>query len=111
MRKMYVVIAALVVAIAVALGTYVATLSTTALGPTSSPTNATTVVNQGNQRLSAASAAINAALTQRPPSVNGGRVPFVAPHAVVVNVTGAAGAVPFTPSVGHFGDDGGGGGD
>ena len=111
MRKIYVLIAALVVAIAVALGTYAATLST-ALGPTSTPTsNVGTVITQGNQRLSAANAAINAALTQRPPSVNGGNVPFVAPHPVVVNVTGAAGAVPFTPSVGHFGDDGGGGGD
>ena len=111
MRKIYIVIAALVVAIAVALGTYAATLST-ALGPTSSPTkNTATVIAQSNQRLSAANAAINAALTQRPPSVNGGRVPFVAPHPVVVNVSGAANAVPYTAPVAHFGDDGGGGGD
>ena len=111
MRKIYVLIAALVVAVAVALGTYAATLST-ALGPSSTPTgNVSTVVAQSNQRLSSANAAINAALKQRPPSVNGGHVPFVAPHQVVVNVTGSASAVPFTPSVGHFGDDGGGGGD
>ncbi|HEY5159855.1 MAG TPA: hypothetical protein VII83_02170 [Gaiellaceae bacterium] len=111
MRKIYVLIAALVVAIAVALGTYAATQSTS-LGPASASTNnVSTLVAQGNQRLSTANAAINAALTQRPPSVNGGRVPFVAPHPVVVNVTGAANAAPFTPSVGHFGDEGGGNGD
>jgi hypothetical protein len=111
MRKTYVLIAALVVAIAVVLGTYAATL-TTALGPSSTPTsNVGTVVAQSNQRLSATNAAINAVLKQRPPSVNGGRVPFVAPHQVVVNVTGSAGAVPFTAPVAHFGDDGGGGGD
>jgi hypothetical protein len=112
MRKIYVVIAALVVAIAVALGTYVATLSTTALGPSSSPTgNVSTVIAQTNQRLSSANAAINAALSQRPPSVNGGHVPFVAPHQVVVNVTGSASAVAYTPPVASFGDEGGGGGD
>jgi len=111
MRKIYIVIAALVVAIAVALGTYAATLST-ALGPASSSTsNVSTVVAQGNQRLSATNVAINAALTQRPPSVNGGRLPFVAPHPVVVNVTGAANAVAYTAPIAHFGDDGGGGGD
>jgi hypothetical protein len=111
MRKIYVLIAALVVAIAVALGTYAATLAT-ALGPASASTNnVSTLVAQGNQRLGAANAAINAALAQRPPSVNGGRVPFVAPHPVVVNVTGAANASPFTPSVGHFGDEGGDNGD
>jgi hypothetical protein len=111
MRKIYIVIAALVVAIAVALGTYAATL-TTALGPASSSTkNTGTVIAQSNQRLSAANAAIDAALAQRPPSVNGGRLPFVAPHPVVVNVTGAANAVSYTAPVAHFGDDGGGGGD
>jgi hypothetical protein len=111
MRKIYVVIAALVVAIAVALGTYAATLST-ALGPSSTPTsNVGTVIALSNQRLNAANAAINTALTQRPPSVNGGRVPFVAPRPVVVNVSGSASAVPYTAPVGHFGDEGGGGGD
>jgi hypothetical protein len=107
MKKIYVVIAALVVAIAVALGTYAATLST-ALGPASvSTNNVGSVIALSNQRLSAANAAINTALTQRPPSVNGGRVPYVAPHPVVVNVSGAANAVPYTAPVGHFGDDGG----
>jgi hypothetical protein len=111
MRKIYMVIAALVVAIAVALGTYAATL-TTALGPTSTPTsNVSTVLTQSNQRLNAANAALNTALSQRPPSVNGGRVPFVAPHQVVVNVTGSASAVAYTAPVGGFGEDGGGGGD
>jgi hypothetical protein len=107
MRKIYVLIAALVVAIAVALGAYAATLAT-ALGPTSPSTkNMSTVVAQTNQRLSAANAAIATALAQRPPSLNGGRVPFVAPHPVVVNVSGTANAVPYTAPVGHFGDDGG----
>jgi hypothetical protein len=111
MRKIYVLIAALVVAVAVALGTYAATLST-ALGPASTSTkNASAVVAQSNQRLSVANAALDTALTQRPPSLNGGRVPFVAPHPVVVNVSGAANAVPYTAPVGHFGDDGGGQGD
>ncbi len=111
MRKIYVLIAALVVAVAVVLGTYAATLST-ALGPASTaPNNASTVVAQGNQRLSAANAAINAALRQQPPSANGGRVPFVAPHPVVVNVTGGASAAPYAAPVAHFGDDGGGGDD
>jgi len=107
MRKIYVLIAALVVAIAVALGTYAATLST-ALGPASTSTsNASTVIAQTDQRLNATNAALTTALAQRPPSVNGGRVPFVAPHSVVVNVSGAANAVPYTAPVGHFGDDGG----
>ncbi|MGA9762151.1 MAG: hypothetical protein WBQ14_06995 [Gaiellaceae bacterium] len=112
MRKIYVLIAALVVAIAVALGTYAATLST-GLGPSSpsSTGSVSTVLSQSNQRLSAANAAISAALSQRPPSLNGGHVPFVAPHQVVVNVTGSAGAVPYTAPVAQFGDDGGGGGD
>jgi len=107
MRKIYVLVAALVVAIAVALGTYAATLST-ALGPASTSTNnASTVIAQTNQRLNAANVALTTALAQRPPSVNGGRVPFVAPHSVVVNVSGAANAAPYTAPVGHFGDDGG----
>jgi hypothetical protein len=107
MKKIYVLIAALVVAIALALGVYAATLAT-ALGPASTSTkNVSTVVAQTNQRLNAANAALTTALAQRPPSPNGGRVLFVAPHPVVVNVTGAANAVPFTPSAGHFGDDGG----
>ncbi len=109
MRKIYVLIAALVVAIAVALGAYAATL-TTALGPASTSTstkNVSTVVAQTNQRLNATNAAIATALAQRPPSPNGGRVSFVAPHSVVVNVSGAANAVPYTAPLGHFGDDGG----
>jgi hypothetical protein len=107
MRKIYVLIAALVVAIAVALGAYAATL-TTALGPASTSTkNVSTVVAQTNQRLNAANAALTTALAQRPPSSNGGRVSFVAPHSVVVNVSGAANAVPYTAPLGHFGDDGG----
>lgn len=108
MKRIYLVMAALVVAAAMALGTYAATRSTV-LGPASASTqSASTVLAQGSQRLSAANAAINAALAQRPPSTNGGRLPFVAPHPVVVNVSGAAGAVAYTAPVGHFGDDGGG---
>lgn len=107
MRKIYVLIAALVVAVAVALGTYAATLAT-ALGPASTATkNVGTVVAQTNQRLNAANAALTTALAQRPPSLSGGRVPFVAPHPLVVNVSGAANAVPYTAPLGHFGDDGG----
>lgn len=110
MRKIYVLVAALVVAVAVALGTYAATLST-ALGPASASTQSvSTLVSQGNRRLSAQNSAINVALAQRPPSVNGGRVPFVAPHPVVVNVTGSPTAVPYTAQASHS-DEGGGGGD
>jgi len=111
MGKAYIIIAALVVAVAVALGTYVATLST-ALGPTpTSAKSASALIAQGNQRLSSANAAIDRALAQRPPSLSGGRVPFVAPHPVVVNVSGAANAVPYATPVAYHGDDGGGQGD
>ena len=110
MRRLYVAVAALVVAVAVALGTYSATRST-ALGPTSVSTqNTSTVVAQSNQRLNAAEAALNKALAQRPPAVSGGRVPFVAPHPIVVNVSGAANAAPYVPAS-HFSDDEGGHGD
>ena len=111
MRRLYLVVAALVVAVAVALGTYSVTRST-ALGPASASTqNASTVVAQGNQRLNATEAALNKALAQRPPAVSGGRVAFVAPHPVVVNVSGAASAAPYVPSTLHFSDDEGGHGD
>ncbi len=107
MSKLFVLIAALVVAVAVALGTYAATRST-ALGPASTSTsNASAVVAQTNQRLNVANAALTTALAQRPPSLTGGRVPFVAPHTVVVNVSGSANAVPYTAPLAHFGDDGG----
>jgi len=107
MKRIYVVLAAVVVAVAMALGTYAATRST-ALGPASlSTNNVGSTIAQGNQRLNAANSAINAALAQRPPSVSGGRLPYVAPHPVIVNVSGAAGAVAYTAPVGHFGEGGG----
>jgi hypothetical protein len=111
MRRLYVLVAALVVAIVVALGTYTATRSAT-LGPAQvSAGNVNTVVAKGNQRLSAAETALNKALAQRPPAVNGASVPFVAPHPVVVNVSGAANATLYTPQPAHFSDDEGGHGD
>ena len=110
MRKLYVAVAALVVAIAVALGTYTVTRSTT-LGPASAKVqNVATVVSQGNQRLSATQAALNGALAQQPPALTGGQVPFVPPHQVVVNVSGSSSAVAYTPQP-AFVDDGGGHGD
>lgn len=107
MRRLFVLVAALVVAIVVALGTYAATSSARLGVSSAAPQNVGTVVAQGNQRLNATQAALSSALAQRPPAVNGGSVPFVPPHPVVVNVSGSASAVPYTPQAVHFGDEGG----
>jgi hypothetical protein len=107
MRKVYVAVAALVVAIAVALGTYTVTRSA-ALGPTSTKVqNVNSVVSQGNQRLNATEAALNRVLAQRPPAMNGGRVVYMPPRPVVVNVSGLTSAVVYTPQAPHFDDEGG----
>ncbi|MGD0274257.1 MAG: hypothetical protein ABSB96_11075 [Gaiellaceae bacterium] len=107
MRRLYVAVAALVVAIAVALGTYTVTRSAT-LGPAAANVpNVSAVVSQGNQRLNATEAALNRALAQRPPAMNGGRVVYVPPRPVVVNVSGSASAVPYTPQATQHFDDGG----
>jgi hypothetical protein len=107
MRRFYVAVAALIVAIAVALGTYTVTRSS-ALGPTSANVqNVSAVVSQGNQRLNATEAALNSALAQQPPTSSGGRVSYMPPRPVVVNVTGAANAAPYTPQAPHFDDEGG----
>jgi len=107
MRKLYVAIAALVVAIVVALGTYTVTRSS-ALGPASANVqNVGAVVSQGNLRLNATEAALNNALAQQPPSASGSRIAYVPPRPVVVNVTGSANAAPFTPQAPHFDDEGG----
>ena len=110
MNRVHVAVAALVVAIAVALGTYTVTRSA-ALGPAPvSAQSANATINQTTQRLNATEAALNKALAQQPPSANGGPVPFVPPSQVVVNVSGSAGAVPYTPqSAQHFDDRGEGG--
>ncbi|MGD0166366.1 MAG: hypothetical protein ABSC51_03635 [Gaiellaceae bacterium] len=109
MSRLYVLVAALVVAIVVALGTYTVTRSS-ALGPAAASTqNVNTLVAQGNQRLTTAETALNQVLAQQPPAVHGGSVPFVTPHPVVVNVSGAANAVPYTPQPAYFGDEGGNG--
>jgi hypothetical protein len=110
MRKLYVAVAALVVAIAVALGTYSVTRSAT-LGPAGAKVqNVAAVVSQGNQRLNATEAALNGALALQPPAPNGSRIAYVPPRPVVVNVTGSASAVPYTPQPAYV-DDGGGNGD
>jgi hypothetical protein len=107
MRRIYVLAAAVIVAIAVALGTYAATTSARLGVSSASPQSVSATVAQGNQRLNAAQAALNKALAARPPAVNGGQVPFVAPHPVVVNVSGSANAAPYTPQAVHFDDEGG----
>jgi hypothetical protein len=107
MRKLFIAVAALVVAIAVALGTYAVTRSAT-LGPASTKVqNVSTVLSQGNQRLNATEAALNTALAQQPPAINGGRVVYVPPRPVVVNVSGLTNAVVYTPQAPHFNDEGG----
>jgi hypothetical protein len=111
MKRSYVAVAAFVVAVVVALGTYTVTRSA-ALGPAqSSPQNVRTLVSQGNRRLNAIEAALKRALAERPPAATGGRVPFVPPQQIVVNVTGSANAVPYTAQPPHhfFEDDSGGG--
>ena len=107
MRKVYVAVAALVVAIAVALGTYAATTSARLGISSASPQNVSATIAQGNQRLNATQAALNKALAQRPPAVGGGRVGYVPPRPVVVNVSGLTNAVVYTPQPAHFGDEGG----
>jgi hypothetical protein len=106
MRRIYLIAAAVIVALAVTLGTYAATTSARLGLRSASPQSVSATVAQGNQRLDAAQAALNKALAARPPAVSGGRVPFVAPHPIVVNVSGSAAAVAYTPQPAHF-DDGG----
>jgi hypothetical protein len=110
MKKVHVVIAVVLIALAATIGFYALT-STTHLGVKSqaSPQSVSTLVSQGNRRLSATQAAIRRALAQRPPSVGAnGSVPFVPPHQVVVNVSGSPSAQPYVaPVVSHGYDEGG----
>jgi hypothetical protein len=110
MRRLHVAVAAVVVAIAVALGTYTVTRSA-ALGPTATSAQGTSVtIDQSNRRLNATEAALNRALAERPPAVVNGRVPFIPPQPVVVNVTGSVAATATTPAPQiHFDDEDGGG--
>lgn len=105
MRRIYLFAAAVIVAVTVALGTYAAATSARLGLSSASPQSVSTTVAQGNQRLNAAQTALNKALAARPPAVHGGRVPFVAPHPVVVNVSGSAGAVVYTPQPARFDDE------
>lgn len=108
MRRVYVAVAALVVAASVALGTYAASTSARLGTSSASPQSVSTTIAQGNQRLSATEAALNRALAQRPPTLSGGRVAFVRPHPVIVNVSGLTNAVTYTPQAPtHFSDEGG----
>jgi hypothetical protein len=111
MKRFYVLLVVLVVAVASALGVYAVTRSAKLGLPSATPQSANTIVAQGSRRLNATEAALNRALAQRPPSVRGGRLPFVPPQQIVVNVSGSSAAVPYTAPTGHFFDDGGGGGD
>ena len=106
MRRIYVAVAALVVAIAVALGTYAATTSARLGISSASPQSVSTTIAQGNQRLNATEAALNRALAQRPPAITGGRVAYVPPRPVVVNVSGLSNAVVYTPQPAHVDDEG-----
>jgi hypothetical protein len=107
MRRLYVVIASLVVAVAAVLGVYSVTHSAGLGLPSAQPQSASTTVAQANQRLDATQAALSRALAQQPPTVTGGGVPFVPPHQIVVNVSGSPAATPYAPAPTHFYDDGG----
>ncbi|MHB8059603.1 MAG: hypothetical protein ACYDHO_02065 [Gaiellaceae bacterium] len=106
MRRFYLFAAAVIVAVTVALGTYAATTSARLGLRSASPQSVSTTVAQGNQRLNTAQAALNQALAARPPVAQGGRVPFVTPHPIVVNVSGSAGAVAYAPQPAHFSEGG-----
>jgi hypothetical protein len=110
MKRFYVLLAALVVAVAAALGVYSVTRSAKlGLSSTSSQSTSTSAA-QATRRLNATEAALREALAQRPPAVSGGRVAFVPPHQIVVNVSGSSSARPYSaPVATHFFDDGGGG--
>lgn len=105
MRRIYIFAAAVIVAVAIALGTYAATTSARLRLRSASPQSVSATVAQGNQRLNAAQTALKKALAERPPTLNGGRVPFVAPHPVVVNVSGSAAAVASAPQPARFDDE------
>lgn len=99
MKKIHIIIAALIVAIATMIGGYALT-STLRLGLKSqvSASQASNLnVSQTTKRLSATEAALRSALAKSPPNVSKGqRVPFVAPQKIIVNVSGSASAVPIT---------------